>query len=92
MGDSDAIAVAGQQALWTALLIGGPLLVVLLVVGLVIALLQALTQVQEAALAFVPKMLVLGVALLLGGSAAMSVLRSFTEMLFDRVVAVGGAL
>ena len=90
MDDADIIAQAGQQALWTALLIGGPLLLLLLVVGLVVAVLQALTQIQEAALAFVPKMVVLGVAMLLGGSAGVAVMRGFAEMLFDRIIAIGG--
>lgn len=90
MVESDVIALAGQQALWTALLVGGPLLGILLAVGLVIAVLQALTQVQEAALAFVPKLLALGLALLFGSSAALTALRSLTEGLFDQVVAVGG--
>ncbi|WP_160000532.1 flagellar biosynthetic protein FliQ [Roseomonas sp. 18066] len=88
--ESDAIAVAGQQALWTCLMIGGPLLGILLVVGLAVAILQALTQVQEAALAFVPKMLALGLALMFGSSAAIAVMRGFTEGLFDQIVALGG--
>jgi flagellar biosynthetic protein FliQ len=91
MVEGDAIAIAGQQALWTALLLGGPLLVVLLVVGMAFAVLQALTQIQEASFAFVPKLLALGVALMLGGPAGIAVLRSFSEMLFDRIAALGGA-
>lgn len=91
MSGSDAIAIAGQQALWTALLLGGPLLGLLLMVGVAVALLQALTQLQEAALSFVPKLIVLGVALLFGGSAGISVLRGFAAMLFDQMVAVGGS-
>jgi flagellar biosynthetic protein FliQ len=91
MTDTDSIAIAGQQALWAALLVGGPLLAGLLVIGVAIALVQALTQVQEASLAFVPKVVLLGVAMMLGGSAAMGVMRAFAVTLFDRIVAVGGA-
>jgi flagellar biosynthetic protein FliQ len=91
MADGDTIALAGQQALWTALMLGGPLLVLLLVIGMAVAVLQALTQIQEAALAFVPKMLALGIAMLLGGSAAAGLMRGFTTTLFDRIVSVGGA-
>jgi flagellar biosynthetic protein FliQ len=90
MEQVDIVTLAGQQALWTSLMLGGPLLVLLLVVGLAVAILQALTQVQEASLAFVPKMLVLGVALLLGSSAAMTLMRNFTTNLFDQIIAVGG--
>jgi flagellar biosynthesis protein FliQ len=88
--ETEAIALAGQQALWTSLLVGGPLLLLLLVVGLCVALLQALTQIQEAALAFVPKLVALGIALLLGAPAATGVLRTFAEQLFYGIVAVGG--
>jgi flagellar biosynthetic protein FliQ len=45
----------GREAIWMALLIGAPVLVVGMVVGLVIGLFQALTQVQEQSVAFVPK-------------------------------------
>lgn len=54
-----------REAFWTLLVVGAPALLVCLVVGLVIALFQALTQVQEATLTFVPKMLALGFSLLL---------------------------
>jgi flagellar biosynthetic protein FliQ len=91
MTDADAIAVAGQQALWTALVLAGPLLGTMLVVGLIVSMLQAMTQVQEAVLAFVPKLVVLGLVLLAGSSAGMGVMNGFTLMLFDRIVAVGGA-
>ncbi|HEY8614026.1 MAG TPA: flagellar biosynthetic protein FliQ [Roseomonas sp.] len=90
MTETDTLALAGQQALWICLMLGGPLLVLLLVVGLAIAVVQALTQIQEASLAFVPKMAVLGLALMFGGSMAMGLLRSFTEGLFEQVVSIGG--
>lgn len=89
--ESDAIAFAGQQALWTSLMLGGPMLLLLLAVGLAVSVLQALTQVQEASLAFVPKMLALGVLLLLGASAGAGLMRAFAQQVFDMVVTVGGA-
>jgi flagellar biosynthesis protein FliQ len=49
----------GREALWTMLLIGSPVLVAGMIVGLVIGLFQALTQIQEQTLAFVPKILVM---------------------------------
>ena len=52
-------AIAAREALWISLQVGGPLLLLLLAVGLVIAVLQALTQVNEATLAFLPKVVVL---------------------------------
>ena len=66
MDPQDAIDL-GRQALWTVLLIGSPVLVAGMLVGLVISLFQALTQIQEQSVVFVPKLvvmlLVLGVTL-----------------------------
>lgn len=53
-----------REAFWVLLLVGGPPLLVMMVIGLGIALFQALTQVQEATLTFVPKLVSLGVVLL----------------------------
>jgi flagellar biosynthetic protein FliQ len=52
--------------------------------------LQALTQVQEATLAFLPKVVALGLVLLLMGGAMTQALVGYTQTLFDRAVAVGG--
>jgi flagellar biosynthesis protein FliQ len=52
--------------------------------------LQALTQIQEPTLAFLPKLVAMGLVLLLLGPAMAGSLRSYAEGLFDRVVAVGG--
>ena len=54
MNPQDAIDI-GREALWTALLIGSPVLLVGVAVGLSIGLFQALTQIQEQTVAFVPK-------------------------------------
>jgi flagellar biosynthetic protein FliQ len=50
-----------REAVWTAMLISAPILVVALVVGLAIGLLQALTSIQELTLTFVPKLLAIGI-------------------------------
>jgi flagellar biosynthetic protein FliQ len=54
-----AIIDVARDGIITFLKVGGPLMVVALIVGLVISLLQALTQLQEQTLVFVPKMLIL---------------------------------
>ena len=54
MDAQDAIDL-GRQAIWTALLIGSPVLLSGMLVGLLIGLLQALTQIQEQTIVFVPK-------------------------------------
>jgi len=53
-----------RDALWVALLLAGPLLIVALAVGLVVSVLQAVTSVQEQTLAFVPKLFAIGVTFL----------------------------
>lgn len=54
-----------RDGLWTILKVGGPLMLVTLLVGVVVSLIQALTQVQEMTLVFVPKILALFVVMLL---------------------------
>jgi len=54
-----------RNAIWTILLVSSPLMVVGLVVGVVVSLFQALTQIQEQTLAFVPKILAMFITLLL---------------------------
>lgn len=54
-----------RDSLWTILAVGGPLMGVTLVVGVAVSLIQALTQIQEQTLVFVPKILALFVALLI---------------------------
>jgi len=49
----------GREALWTALIIGSPVLVAGMIVGLVVGLFQTLTQIQEQSVAFVPKIIVM---------------------------------
>jgi flagellar biosynthesis protein FliQ len=53
MDPQDAIDLA-RQALWTTMIIGSPVLVAGMIVGLVIGLFQALTQIQEQSMVFVP--------------------------------------
>ena len=83
------VALAAREALLVSLQVGGPILVLILGVGLVIAVLQALTQVNEATLAFLPKLLALAAAMLVLGPFMAGVLRGYAGSLFDAVVQVG---
>jgi len=62
MDPQDAIDL-GREAIWTALLIGSPVLLAGMIVGLLIGLFQALTQIQEQTVAFVPKIVAMVLAL-----------------------------
>jgi flagellar biosynthetic protein FliQ len=83
------IAEASREALWVTLQIGGPLLILLLIVGLVVAVFQALTQVNEASLSFLPKMVALAVALILLTPFFTGVLRGYAQTLFEMIIQVG---
>jgi flagellar biosynthesis protein FliQ len=60
--DANSVIDLGREALTTALILGAPLLLVALAVALVVGLLQALTQIQDQTLAFVPKIVAVVVA------------------------------
>ena len=49
----------GREALWTTLIVASPVLIAAIVVGLVIGLFQAMTQIQEQSLVFVPKIIIM---------------------------------
>jgi flagellar biosynthetic protein FliQ len=68
-----------------------PLLVVALVVGLVISFIQAVTQINESTLAFLPKVVAIGVALMMLGPFMASTLNAFSHQIFDRIVTIGGS-
>ncbi|MFC0408518.1 flagellar biosynthetic protein FliQ [Roseomonas elaeocarpi] len=89
--ESDVLSGALRETLWVAVQLAGPLLGAMLAAGLVVALFQAMTQVQEASLAFLPKLAVCGGGLLLLGPFMVGVLRAYATGLFDRMVALGGA-
>lgn len=84
------MAGALRDTLWIVLKLGGPLLVAGLVVGLVVSLLQAVTQINETTLVFVPKLLVLFASLALMGPFMVSTLDAYTHAMMDRMIAVGG--
>ena len=80
-----------RDAMLVMLKLGGPPLLVALVVGLVISLLQAITQIHEVTLAFVPKVLAIGLTLLLMGPFMLATLSGYTRLLFDQIIAIGGS-
>ena len=85
------IAALLRDGMVVTLKLAGPLMVAGLVVGLLVSLLQAVTQINEATLAFVPKVLALGVVALLLGPFMFATLSAYTQLLFDRMISSGGA-
>ncbi len=85
MTSADALSIA-RDAIIVALKLGAPAMLLALGVGLVISFIQALTQIQEMTLTFVPKMVVILLSLLLFLPFMLSTLTSFTESLMGRIV------
>lgn len=75
----------GRDALWATVAMAAPAMIAGLVVGLVIALFQALTQVQEMTLVFVPKIIAIFAALLIFLPVMGAVLAEFSQNIFARI-------
>lgn len=84
MGEAWALDVV-KNALQTMLLVAGPILAVALVAGLLVSIFQALTQINEATLSFIPKILAIGASLLLFGPWMIRVMTSFTTNLYQNI-------
>jgi flagellar biosynthesis protein FliQ len=83
--DASLAVDIGRQAMWVTLLISGPLLLVGLVVGLVIGVFQAVTQIHEMTLTFIPKILaVFGVFVFLLPWMVISMV-DYTVELFNKI-------
>ena len=88
MNSGDVLDIA-RDAIWVTLQVGAPIMLIALLVGLIIALFQALTQIQEMTLAFVPKILVIFVSMLIFMPFMLSTMTSFMERLSGRIVGIG---
>ncbi len=78
----------GQQAIFVALLAAAPVLLLSMVVGLVISLFQAVTQIQEPTLAFIPKIVVSALALLFFAPFILALLTDFAARVFSNLPAL----
>ena len=87
MSDAEVLEIS-RQAILVLLKVGAPVMTIALVVGLVVSLLQALTQVQEMTLAFVPKILAIFASLFVFLPFMVTTLTGFTETVMDRIVAL----
>ena len=84
MTDSTVIQIALQTML-VALKLSAPILATSLVIGFTVSLFQSMTQIQEFTLSFVPKLIGVGVALLVCGNWMLHTLVDFTTQLFDMI-------
>ncbi|MCM1226941.1 MAG: flagellar biosynthesis protein FliQ [Clostridium sp.] len=77
-----------RSAMYVAVKLAAPLLIVSILIGLVIAIFQAATQIHEQTLTFVPKVLVLGLMLLVLGSWMMTTISEFFNQIFDLIAGI----
>ncbi len=81
----DFIVHLGQEALKTTALISAPLLVSTLVIGLIVSIFQALTQINESTLTFIPKMVVVAIVIVIAGPWMLDTLSHYTTNLFENI-------
>jgi flagellar biosynthetic protein FliQ len=74
-----------QQALWVLALAASPILIPALAAGLILGMIQAATSINEQTLSFVPKLIVVAIALALFGGAILMLLADFTRDMYARI-------
>ena len=79
-----------QTAMWTAVIVAGPMLVTALVVGLIIGMFQAATQINEMTLSFIPKLFTLFITLVIAGPWLLTTLINYTQNLILSIPSVIG--
>jgi flagellar biosynthesis protein FliQ len=81
----EIIIKLGQEALKTTAMLATPMLASTLIIGLVVSIFQALTQINEATLTFVPKMIIIALILVLAGPWMLDVMTSYTINLYENI-------
>jgi len=74
-----------KEAVGTAILVGGPILLISLLVGLVVSVFQAMTQIQEQTLSFIPKFLAIGLIMVILGPWMLKIMTAYTTNLFTEL-------
>lgn len=77
----DAVLALAREAIWTTVLLSVPLLAAAMITGLIISILQAITQINEATLTFIPKILAIVVMMVVTGPWMVQLMTSYTSNL-----------
>lgn len=85
MADADYFVGIAQQALWILALASAPILIPALAAGLILGMIQAATSINEQTLSFVPKLIIVGVALALFGGAILMLIADFTREMYAHI-------
>lgn len=78
----DIVLSLGRDAIWTTVLLAAPLLISALVVGLVVSIVQAVTQINESTLTFIPKMLTIVIVMIIMAPWMTQMITAYTTELF----------
>jgi flagellar biosynthetic protein FliQ len=81
----EAVTTIGQQALWVTMLLAAPLLLSALAVGLLVGMFQAATQINEMTMSFIPKLIILALALVVAGPWMLGVIVDYTQQLISQI-------
>ena len=83
--DADYFLGVADQTMWVLALAAAPVLLPALLAGLILGMVQAATSINEQTLTFVPKLVVVGIALVIFGGMMMGLLSDFTVDIFGRI-------
>jgi flagellar biosynthetic protein FliQ len=83
--DADYFLGVADQTMWVLALACAPILLPALLAGLILGMIQAATSINEQTLTFVPKLIVVGVSLVIFGSLILGLLSDFTIEIFSRI-------
>ncbi len=88
--NQDTVVHLAQQAMELAMKVGGPLLLVGLAIGLIVSVFQAVTQIQEQSLSFIPKIVWVAAVIVIAGPWMLGQLLGYTEELFRSIPTLVG--
>ncbi|MCI1193730.1 flagellar biosynthesis protein FliQ [Calidifontimicrobium sp. SYSU G02091] len=88
--DATQVFTAGQQGLWLLLMVSAPVLLTVLAIGLVVSVFQAATQINEATLSFVPKIIGAVAVLAVAGPWMMTTLVEYLQRTLQSIPAAVG--
>ncbi len=83
--DADYFLTVAREAMWIVALAAAPILIPALLAGLILGMVQAATSIQEQTLSFVPKLVVVGVSLVIFGGMILGLIGDFTTSIFERI-------
>jgi flagellar biosynthetic protein FliQ len=84
----ESVMTMGREAMQVTLMIAAPMLLTSLTVGLLVSIFQAATQINEATLSFIPKLLAVFLVLILAGPWILSVIVDYMHMMFAGIPAM----